>query len=137
MSEKDKTRRNFIKNIAGATVVTALAGCASTPARSYMRIVGANDRIKMGVVGCGGMANGHMNALLKMKNSDNVDIVAVCDVYNKRMNQAAQKTNGKAIQDYRTLLDMKEIDYVLIATPEHWHFQMTMDAIEAEKTYLC
>ncbi len=87
----------------------------------------------MGVIGCGGMANGHMNAISKMKESDNIEITAVCDVYTNRLDQAREMTKATAIKDYRELLDSKEIDYVLIATPEHWHYQMTLDAIDAGK----
>ena len=46
---------------------------------------------------------------------------AVCDVYQKRLDAAAQLTGGKTYKDYRTVLENKDIDYVLIATPEHWH----------------
>src|SRR5712692_5998859 len=83
------------------------------------------------------MANSHMDALLKMRESDNVEIAAVCDVYKIRLDAAAQKTSGKPIPDYRAILDDKDIDYVLIATPEHWHYQMTMDAIDAGKHIYC
>ena len=72
-----------------------------------------------------------------MKDSDNVEIVAVCDVYDKRREAAAKLTGGKPYKDYRALLDNKDIDYVLIATPEHWHFQMTMDALDAGKHIYC
>ncbi len=101
------------------------------------RILGANNRLRVGVIGCGGMATGHMNALLKMKESDNVEIVAVCDVYQKRLEEASALTQGRAIKDYRALLDQKEIDYVLIATPEHWHGKMTLDAADAGKHIYC
>jgi predicted dehydrogenase len=62
-----------------------------------------------------------------------VEIVAVCDIYSNRLERAKESTKGKAFEDYRRLLDSKDIDYVLIATPEHWHYQMTLDAIDAGK----
>ena len=102
-------------------------------ARSYSAIVGANDRLRIGVIGAGGMATNHMKALVKMRDSDNFSIESVCDVYTKRRDIAAQLTGGKPVDDYRTLLQNKDIDYVLIATPEHWHFQMAMDALDAGK----
>ncbi len=121
-------RRTFLRSVAVG------AGVASTwTARSYAGITGANDRLVLGVIGCGGMANGHMTALLAMKESDNVEIGAVCDVYQKRLDAAAQKTRGKPIRDYHELLSMKSLDYVLIATPEHWHHRMVLDAIDAGK----
>jgi predicted dehydrogenase len=87
----------------------------------------------VGVIGCGGMANAHMDAILKMKETDNVEIAAVSDIYSIRLDQAREKTKAEPIKDYRRVLDSKDIDYVLIATPEHWHYQMTLDAIDAGK----
>jgi predicted dehydrogenase len=115
------TRRGFI---AAASIATAHA---------YSKIPGANDRIRIGIIGCGGQATGHMHALVKMRESDNIDLVSVCDIYDKRAEQASQLTGGKIVKDYRRILDNPDIDYVLIATPEHWHFQMIMDAIAAGK----
>jgi len=120
--------------MASATAgVAALGSSSNLLANSFSQIIGANERIRVGVIGCGGMANGHMKAILKMKESDNIEIAAVCDVYTKRLDQASEMTNATAINDYRKLLDSKELDYVLIATPEHWHYQMTLDAIDAGK----
>ncbi len=106
-------------------------------AGSYMQVQGANERLRIGVIGCGGMAMHHMTSLMRIKETANFDIVNVCDIYDKRCGEAAKVTGGKAIKDYRRLLDNKDIDYVLIATPEHWHFQMTMDAADAGKHIYC
>ena len=83
------------------------------------------------------MGTAHMKALATMKTTDNVEIVAVSDVYDKRRDAAAQLTGGKPYKDYRALLESKDVDYVLITTPEHWHFQMTMDAIDHGKHIYC
>jgi predicted dehydrogenase len=115
------TRRGFI---AAATIASAHA---------YSQIQGANDRIRIGVIGCGGQATGHMHALVNMRESDNIDILQVCDVYDKRAQKASELTGGKIVKDYRRLLENHDIDYVLIATPEHWHYQMIVDAISAGK----
>ncbi len=106
-------------------------------ASSYAQVKGAGERLRAGVIGCGGMANGHMRTLLRMKETDNVEIVAVCDLYRKRLDEAAKLTGGKPYKDYRSLLASKDIDYVLIATPEHWHAQMTLDALAAGKHVYC
>jgi len=114
------------------------AGTAAVvTARSYSQTAGANDRLRVGVIGCGGMATGHMRTLLKMKETDNVEIVAVCDIYKKALDDAVKLTGGKPYQDYRELLASKDIDYVLIGTPEHWHYQITMDAADAGKHIYC
>ena len=115
---------------------TFVAG-AAVSAAAYAKIPGANDRLRIGVIGCGGQANSHMQALLKMRESDNCDITNVCDVFDKRANEAAQLTGAKVVKDYRRVLDNPDIDYVLIATPEHWHYQMTLDAIDAGKHIYC
>ena len=112
-------------------------GAAAIAAGSHARVWGANERLRIGVIGCGGMATGHMRSLVTMKESDNLDIVAVCDIYDKRAQRAAQITGGKIVKDYRALLGQKDIDYVLIATPEHWHHQMTLDALDAGKHVYC
>src|SRR5712692_7318885 len=118
------TRRTFI----ASSTATAL---------SYSQIQGANERLRIGVIGCGGQATGHMRALVKMREADNCDVPAVCDVYDKRAEKAAQLTGGKIVKDYRRILDDRDIDYVLIATPEHWHYQMTIDAASAGKHIYC
>lgn len=111
----------------------AAAGTAAFSARSYSQVKGANERLLIGVIGCGGMATGHMRNLIKMKDEQNTNITFVCDIYQKRLDAAAQLTGAKPLKDYRKLLDQKDIDYVLIATPEHWHAQMAMDALDAGK----
>src|ERR1041385_1306136 len=115
-----------------------LAGAAaSVTASAYARVPGANERLRIGIIGCGGMATSHMRNLVRMREGDNFEITAVCDLYTKRAQQAADLTGGKIFKDYRAVLDNKDIDYVLIATPEHWHFQITMDAIDAGKNIYC
>ncbi len=120
------TRRTFF-----AAAATALS------ARSYAQVKGAGERLRVGVIGCGGMAKNHMRNLVKMRESDNVEVIAVCDVYEKRLEQGAALTGGKKYRDYRRLLEDKDIDYVLIATPEHWHYQMAVDALGAGKHVYC
>ncbi len=121
-------RRSFLQSVALGT-----AAAAGWTARSYSAIQGAGERLRVGVIGCGGMANGHMSALLAMKDQAGVEIGAVCDVYRKRLDAAAQKTGGKPFADYHELLAEKDLDYVLIATPEHWHHRMILDALDAGK----
>ncbi|HVT92035.1 MAG TPA: Gfo/Idh/MocA family oxidoreductase [Bryobacteraceae bacterium] len=118
------SRRQFVSAVGVASIATA---------RAYSAVVGANDRLRIGVIGTGGQATSHMKALVKMRDSDNVEIINVCDVYQKRLDEAAQLTSAKPLPDYRRLLDNKDIDYVLIATPEHWHYQMGIDALDAGK----
>jgi predicted dehydrogenase len=115
----------------------AASAAASFSASSYGRIIGANERLLVGVVGCGGMAMGHMRALNRMKDADNVRITAVCDLYRKRLDQAAELTGGKPYERYEELLKSQDVDYILNATPEHWHCRITLDAIDAGKHVYC
>jgi predicted dehydrogenase len=130
MSENNKIgRRAFVSASAASIVATAA---------SANRVWGANNRLRVGIIGCGALAQGaHIPALTKMRETDNVEIVAVCDVYQKRLDQAATTTGAKAIKDYRAMLDQKDIDYVTIVTPEHWHARMTLDAADAGKHIYC
>jgi len=113
--------------------VGAIGAASAIAATSYGAIPGANDRLRMAVIGAGGMATTHMESLVQARDIDNFTIVNVCDVYAKRLDAAAQLTGAKPVGDYRRILDSKDIDWVLIATPEHWHYQMAMEALDAGK----
>jgi predicted dehydrogenase len=123
------SRRAFVSGSTASVILTA-AGAT--------RVLGANNRLRVGVIGCGGLAMGdHIPSLLKMKESDNVEIAAVCDVWQKRLDNAAAVTGARPFKDYRAMLDSKDIDYALIVTPEHWHARMTLDAADAGKHIYC
>jgi predicted dehydrogenase len=128
MSDSTTTRRSF-----------AFAATAAWGARSYGAIIGANDRLRLGVIGCGGMATaGHMRPLMREKDSLNLEFHSVCDLFDKRAGAAAELTGApKQFRDYRRVLDNKDVDYVLIATPEHWHAQISIDAASAGKHIYC
>ncbi len=124
----DLTRRTFI----------AATGAAWT-ARSYAAIPGANDRLRLGVIGCGGMGTaGHMRPLTRQKDDLNIEFNSVCDLFSKRTDAAAELTGApNKFSNYHKLLENKDVDYVLIATPEHWHAQMSIDAAAAGKHIYC
>ncbi|HET7695704.1 MAG TPA: Gfo/Idh/MocA family oxidoreductase [Vicinamibacterales bacterium] len=124
----DCTRRIFLSTASGLVLAARpLAAQASNPA-----IQGANNRIRIGIVGTGGRARGLMNQLKRLSGAE---IVAVCDVYEPRLLQAAEIAGAGAVKhtDYRRLLDDRQIDAVLIGAPDHWHKQMTIDAVAAGK----
>jgi predicted dehydrogenase len=124
----DKPSRRDLGKIAAASAgALAFASLVSADAP------GANDRIQMGVVGVGGMGTGHVGGLVRRREQDNVRVVAVCDVYQRRLNRARKLCDGEGYLDYRKLLDRKDIDAVLIATPDHWHAKIAGDALEAGK----
>jgi predicted dehydrogenase len=122
------SRRDFLKRCAVSGSVVA-AG-ALMPAS----VLGANDRINFGVIGLGNMGTGHLRSLVKRSEADNIQCVAVSDVYQKRITRAQGiVAGGEGYLDYRRLLDRKEIDAVVIATPDHWHAKIAIDAMEAGK----
>src|SRR5205823_2308674 len=125
------TRRSFLQATALSTGTLSFGGL------SPLRVLGANDRIRIGVIGVGGMGSGHLNSLVKRKEADNIEVPAVCDVYRKRVNRAKAVCNGEGYMDYRKLLEREDIDAVLIATPDHWHSKITIDALEAGKHVYC
>ncbi|MEZ6072597.1 MAG: Gfo/Idh/MocA family oxidoreductase [Pirellulales bacterium] len=132
-------RRSFLRNT-GAAAATAgvVAGAISQTAKSYGRVIGANDRIRVGFIGAGGMANAHMDTYNDTKEANNVEAVAVADCWKTRAEDGARKVSAPhSYTDYHKVLDHDEIDYVTIATPEHWHWTMTIDALDAGKAVYC
>jgi predicted dehydrogenase len=117
------TRRMFLTAASGLAVSSRLAASSAQ---------GANDRVRIGVIGTGGRARDLMNQLKKVPGTE---LIAVCDVYEPRLLQAAEIAGSTAIKaaDYRRLLDNRDIDAVLIGSPDHWHKTMTLDAVAAGK----
>lgn len=101
-------------------------------AASAGRILGANDRIRIGVIGTGGRGQLLMGLF---KQCPEAEMVAVCDVYEPRRTQAKEKyaPAAKEYGDYRRVLEQKDIDAVVIAPPDHWHTLMALEAIGAGK----
>jgi len=114
------TRRDFAKGAALAT------------AASYSKIKGANDKIRMGYIGLGNRGDQVHDAFLE--HGDN-ETVAVCDLRDDYMDFAIKKSRAhpKKYEDYRALLDAKDVDAVAIASPDHWHALMFVDACNAGK----
>jgi predicted dehydrogenase len=117
------TRRVFLTTASGAVV-----GARMAPASAQ----GANDRVRVAVIGTGGRARSLMNQLKPLAG---VELVGVCDVFEPRMLQAAEIAGPAAakVADYRRLLDSRDVDAVLIGSPDHWHKRMTLDAVAAGK----
>lgn len=122
MTSEHIDRREFMKG-AAATVITAA---------SYERIIGANDRIRLGGIGPGDRGASRVVAAQKL----GAEIVALADV-NKGMLERALKALGRPVDktyvDYQELLARKDIDGVIIATPDHLHHQCLLDAVKAGK----
>ncbi len=120
-------RRGFLKTGAVAGGVAA-----SLSAASYARVIGANDRIGVGFVGYGLIGKRHV---IDFQEQPDVDLVAVADVHGGRRDEAVGFIGGavKGYEDFRELLDQKNVDAVVVSTPDHWHALMTMMACDAGK----
>src|ERR1041384_2934158 len=97
------------------------ASGAAVSALSASRVMGANDRLNIGLIGCGG--RGRFVARLMRDSSPGVVYNAIADVYQPNADNARQWAgpDARTFQDFRKLLDLKEVDAVHIATPDHWH----------------
>ena len=128
---KPISRRSFLKDSA-----LLGAGAAAMGGMIPSRVLGANDKIRIGVLGTGERAQYLMKCLAQQPFAD---IVAVCDVYGPRREEALKLASpgASATDDYRAVLDRKDIDAVVIGAPDHWHKQMLLDALNAEKDAYC
>lgn len=119
-------RRAFMRQVLGGGTAMAVSGLAPSG-----RILGANDRIRFGLIGAGGRGKAIFKAAIK---APNTEAVAVADVYTRRLQEARRIAPGvKTYSDFRRLLDDKSIDAVLIATPQHQHALNFVPAIQAGK----
>jgi len=130
-------RREFMKSAGAVTAALGLAGRASaTSPRNRVggRVIGANDLINVGVIGVGGRGSSDARSFASVgaeKNS--CRIAAVCDVYQKRLDANKETHKCDGYLDYRELIARKDIDAVIIATPDHQHAHMAMEAMDAGK----
>ncbi|MBV8551834.1 MAG: Gfo/Idh/MocA family oxidoreductase [Acidobacteriaceae bacterium] len=114
------TRRDFLRT--GAMAMTAA---------SYSRVMGANERVHLGVIGVGDRGTWDMTIF---QNRPEVHVSALCDIYGEKLRLGKQKAAEAAeFADHRQLLETKELNAVLIAVPDHWHKAITIDALNAGK----
>jgi len=146
MSEK-KSRRDFLKQAgagaaamtAGSTLLPKVAAAQSKAKHVFAtgRVLGANDRINVGFVGCGGRMGSHISHIMRRaKEKGDVQPVAVGDIYEKRKQHAREMTGVEeksVYHDYRELCARQDIDVVVIASPDHWHHQHAMAALKQGK----
>jgi len=140
-------RRDFLKGTAAGAAALGLT------AASARRVYGANEKVRIAFLGVGGRCQQHLDVILQMqKEGKSVVPVAVCDVWDG--DQELGKGKGRGLypsakrcgikedkdhvtKDYRRILDLKDVDLVCIATPDHWHARMTIDAAKAGKDVYC
>ncbi|MBI2690097.1 MAG: Gfo/Idh/MocA family oxidoreductase [Acidobacteria bacterium] len=117
------TRRNF------------LAASAAMPA-ALAQTTRPNDKIRIALIGAGGMGSGDVNSALS---TGLAELVAVADIYDGRLTRAKELWGGhiQTTRDYREILAKKDIDAVIVGTPDHWHSRISIDAMNAGKDVYC
>jgi predicted dehydrogenase len=132
------SRRKFLKQ---SSIVTALAPVGATLSSGFVRSAraaepGANDKVRLGLIGCGGMGRGDLECFFL---NPEVDCAVLCDVDDVMLGkgveicQAKRGTKPETVKDFRRVLDRKDVDVVLVATPDHWHALPTVLACQAGK----
>src|SRR5437773_6634 len=118
-----KPRRTFLKAVVGAGLATAA---------SRGRVLGANDRVRIACVGIGLIGKRH---LLDFLAEPDAEVAAICEVYPPRLEEglAAAGAGAQGYRDFRKVLDRKDVDAVVVSTPDHWHALMTILACAAGK----
>ncbi len=131
----DNTRRDFLKTTgiaaAGLTTLQYSASAAETE---------ANSKINVGIIGVGGRGSALLNWI---RQKDDAKIVAVCDCYVSRRKEAAKRagldpdSERDCVADYKEILDRDDVDAVIIATPDHWHARISIEAMKKGKDVYC
>jgi len=123
------TRRGFLQTAAGATFLPIAAEAAQT-AR------GANNNVQIALIGAGGMGTGDVESSLSIPG---VKLVAASDIYDGRLTRAKERWGADLFttRDYREVLARRDVDAVIVATPDHWHSTITIEALKAGKDVYC
>jgi hypothetical protein len=132
---KHYSRREFLKT-ASLTAAGAAFGVTAFSAKSYSRILGANERVNFAVIGLHGRGNAHISALAACQNAM---VTTICDVARRELDRVAPNVLASFGQapvvekDFRKVLESKAVDAITIATPEHWHAPMAIAGVQAGK----
>ncbi len=133
-----RSRRSFLKTVGALSVTGATLPRRATArtARSQDRVAGANRRVRVGLIGCGGMGTGDLRDMLR----SGAECVALCDVDDAQSAEVREfigrdfsQTPDLVTRDFRRVLERADIDAVIVATPDHWHALPTVMACEAGK----
>jgi len=126
------TRRSFIEKAASISLVGLTTPSLNAAESATVKTVSPNSRIHLGIIGCGGMGRSNLSECVKYPD---VVVTGACDVWKSRRDAVAQqfKDTCKTYQDYREMLQRKDIDAVIIGTPPHWHTLTAIHACEAGK----
>ena len=135
---KSQNRRQFLQgSVAAGASVLAAGAATTTGASANTSILGANERIRVGLIGCGGMGQADLRDFLKV---EGVQCIALCDVDDSKTAETREWMTGQNAQppdlvtrDFRRVIDRRDIDAVIVGTPDHWHALPTIMACQAGK----
>jgi predicted dehydrogenase len=130
------SRRNFLKNVSGLVALSSISSVAKPFSIIKSLAISPNDKIRIATIGMGIQGNFDTQAALK---NPGIEFVAAADLYKGRLDYV-KETFGKEValtRDYREILKRKDIDAVLVVTPDHWHDKITIDALNAGKHVYC
>lgn len=134
-TRRNLSRRGFLKRAACGLGAASFASAVGAPLAHAAR-VGIQDKVRLAVIGCGGMGGRHIEALAV---NDQCTVAAVCDVFKPRYEKAQntiETMTGKkpeGYQDYRQVLDRADVDAIFVPTPDHWHPMITIHGCQAGK----
>lgn len=134
MSAETPNRRTFVATAAALSVAAPVMAKSSNKAAPG-RVIGANDRINVAVIGTGGRGFYVADKFDKYNSvqANSCQIVGVCDVYQKRVTRAKERFKCEGTLDYREILNRSDVDAVIVATPDHWHAPIALEAMDKGK----
>ena len=138
----ENTGRKFLRNLSGSVAALSIGTQANAESQVTRKQListvktSANDKIRIGLIGCGIIGHYDTDTALKV---EGIELAAVCDLYTGRLDRAKEKWGSSIFttRDYREILAKKDIDAVLICTPDHWHQKIAIDAMNAGKHVYC
>jgi predicted dehydrogenase len=139
MSAKNSqvNRRDFLKTASAVGAGLSLTGSAfaARPKMNPARVIGANDRINVGLIGAGGRGSYVAGVFAKHAAANNsCQVVAVCDVWQRRVTLNKERHKGSdGTLDYREIVNRSDVDAVIVATPDHWHAPIALEAMDKGK----
>jgi len=128
LSEDPLSRRDFVKSATGAGAAVGLSALSSN------RVLGANGRVSVGIVGVGGRGSFLADQFASIGQKTNAcQVAAVCDVWQRRVTETKQRHKCDGYLDYREIINRKDIDAIAVATPDHWHARIAIEAMNQGK----
>jgi len=132
-------RRDFVRSATQVGAALGIVSNALSARPASGRVIGANDKINLGIIGVGGRGSylarefAGIGQRADKENKPSCQVLAVCDVWQRRVTQHKERYKCDGYLDYRQVLERSDVDAVVIATPDHWHAKIALDAMDRGK----